>query len=103
VDPLDQHRAGLDGMTCAVCEGSVPRDAIHLLARRDDLAFVQVACPACESTTLAFVLDGTSDPGADAAPVSADDVLDMHVLLRGWDGGLLELLGRPGIGAGPAS
>ena len=92
-------------MTCAVCEGSVPRAAIHLLARRDDLAFVQVACPACESTTLAFVLDGapTGPSTSDAAPVSADDVLDMHVLLRGWDGGLSELLGRPGIGAGPAS
>jgi hypothetical protein len=106
VDPLDQHTAGLDGMACAVCEGSVPGGSIHLLARRDDLAFVQVACPACESTSLVFVLvepaaapDGRTAP----APVSGDDVLDMHVLLRGWRGGLTELLGRPSMGTGPGS
>ena len=97
MDPLDHVRAGLDGLACAVCEGSVPAASIQLLAHRDALAFVQVTCPACRSTTLAFLLEG--DAGGDAqpaaeAPVSTDDVLDMHLFLRDWRGGTSALLGE---------
>ena len=99
MDPLDHARSGPDGTTCAVCEGPVPAGSVHLLARRDDLAFVQVECEACRSTTLAFVLAGDVHTGPDAAPVTGDDVLDMHHLLSAWQGGLRELLaserGRP--------
>jgi hypothetical protein len=93
MDPLDHARPDPDGTTCAVCEGPVPAESIHLLARRDDLAFVQLECGACRSLTLAFVL--ASRPGATAAaPVTGDDVLEMHDLLSGWHGGLRELLAR---------
>ena len=96
MDPLDQVRAGLDGLACAVCEGSVPATSIQLLALRDALAFVQVDCPACRSSTLAFLLEG--EAGGDARPsveppVTADDVLDMHLFLRDWRGGTSALLG----------
>ena len=103
MDPLDHARPGPDGTTCAVCDGPVPAGSVHLLARRDDLAFVQVDCAACRSTTLAFVLAGTDDlhaPGDLAQgpdPVTGDDVLDMHRLLSGWHGDIRELLaGDPG-------
>jgi len=99
MDPLDQVRADLDGLTCAVCDGSVPAGSVQLLALRDELAFVQVDCAACRSTTLAFVVDGASgaDPARAAAapapqPITADDVLDMHLFLRGWQGDLGTLL-----------
>jgi hypothetical protein len=98
MDPLDHARPSPDGTTCAVCEGPVPAGSVHLLARRDDLAFIQVECATCSSTTLAFVL-ASGRVGADAKPVTGDDVLDMHDLLSGWRGGLRELLasepGRP--------
>ncbi|MBI3750336.1 MAG: hypothetical protein HY263_01605 [Chloroflexi bacterium] len=96
MDPLDHVRAGLDGLACAVCEGPVPADAIQLLAHRDALAFVQVECPACRSTTLAFLLEGEAgdEQGQTTeAPVSSDDVLDMHLFLRDWRGGTSALLG----------
>lgn len=95
MDPLDHVRASLDGLACAVCEGSVPAASIQLLALRDALAFVQVDCPACRSSTLAFLLEG-EDSGAPVradAPVSSDDVLDMHLFLRDWRGGTSALLG----------
>jgi hypothetical protein len=102
MDPLDHVRAGLDGLRCAVCNGPVPAGSVKLLANRDGLAFVQLDCDACRSTTLAFLLDGASDLRDDAPAnrasgaseaVSADDVLDMHVFLRGWQGGLADLVG----------
>jgi len=91
MDPLDPAPPGADGTTCAVCEGSVPAASIQLLARREDLVFVQIRCGACSSTTLAFVLDGNRAPDP-TGPVTVDDVLDMHRLLSGWQGGLRELL-----------
>jgi hypothetical protein len=99
MDPLDHVPAGLDGLVCAVCDGSVPAESVRVLAHRDGLAFVQLECGACRSTTLAFILDGVSDHRDDAPrsgggeAVSADDVLDMHVFLRGWQGGLADLVG----------
>jgi hypothetical protein len=97
MDPLDHVRADLDGLTCAVCDGPVPAGSVQLLAHRDALAFVQVDCAVCRSTTLAFVVDG--EPGSDASvalpsaePLTGDDVLDMHLFLRGWQGDLSSLL-----------
>lgn len=99
MDPLDHRSQGPDGTICAVCEGPVPAGSVQLLARRDDLAFVQVDCRACRSTTLAFVLDADLGSEIRALPVTTDDVLDMHRLLSAWQGGLRELLasepGRP--------
>jgi len=99
MDPLDHVRAGLDGLVCAVCDGPVTAGSVHVLAHREGLAFVQLDCGACRSTTLAFLLDGNSELRADAPAggrgeaVNADDVLDMHVFLRGWRGGLADLVG----------
>jgi len=100
MDPLDHLRALPDGVRCTVCDEHVPAERIRLLAWRDDLAFLQIDCGHCLSTTLGFSmasdveaaaadgLEGT--PAADA--ISADDVLDMHQLLAGWHGDLAGLL-----------
>ena len=69
-------------------------DRIRLLARREDLAFVEIACTGCGSTTLGFVVDGDRADAtpARATPVTADDVLDMHATLENWQGDLRSLL-----------
>jgi len=97
MDPLDHLKALPDGMPCSVCGERVPSDAIRLLAWRDDLAFLQLECAACLSTTLGFAVDGRpEDPGARfdsrPTPISTDDVLDMHQLLADWRGDLASLL-----------
>jgi hypothetical protein len=95
MDPQDHLRALPDGVTCTVCEDRVPVECIRLLAWREDLAFLQIDCPACRSTTLGFVMpDGDS---SDVIPppgqaVSSDDVLDMHQFLAAWKGDLASLL-----------
>jgi hypothetical protein len=95
MDPLDHLTTRLDGHRCSVCEVVVPADRVRLLAWRDDLAFLQLDCTGCLSTTLGFVSaepapDGERRPAA--APISADDVLDMHQLLATWRGDLAGLL-----------
>jgi hypothetical protein len=95
MDPLDHLIALPDGLRCSVCDERVPETRIRLLARRDDLAFLEIDCGACLSTTLGFVLGGRSDASQarlEAPPVSSDDVLDMHELLAGWRGDLAGLL-----------
>lgn len=110
MDPLDPGRARLDGLRCAVCDGSVPPDAVQTLAWREGLTFAQIACDACSSSTLAILVDGSGleapvmdarapdgdveEPGG-AERVTSDDVLDMHLLLRTWQGGLRELVTDP--------
>jgi hypothetical protein len=106
MDPLDHLLALPDGPLCSVCDERVPVDRVKLLAWRDDLAFLQLDCASCLSTTLGFVLGGQSDgpavaPRAD--PITADDVLDMHQLLAGWRGDLSGLLAQDDRGpADPA-
>ena len=95
MDPLDHLGTHLDGHCCSVCDASVPADRVKLLAWREDLAFLQFECAGCLSTTLGFVMTsqaGDADRPAPAAPISSDDVLDMHQLLATWRGDLTGLL-----------
>jgi hypothetical protein len=101
MDPLDHLLALSDGHRCTVCDERVPVDRVKLLAWRDDLAFLQLDCSACLSTTLGFVVAGARDepaPVDGADPISSDDVLDMHQLLATWRGDLTGLLAPPGRG-----
>lgn len=95
MDPLDHLGTRFDGHRCSVCDASVPADRVKLLAWRDDLAFLELDCGDCLSTTLGFVMVSQADLAdhpAQAAPITTDDVLDMHQLLAAWRGDLTGLL-----------
>jgi hypothetical protein len=101
MDPLDHLIALPDGLRCTVCDERVPATRLRLLARRDDLAFLEIDCASCSSATLGFVLGGRTDgpmpadeasPADERPPISGDDVLDMHQLLASWRGDLAGLL-----------
>jgi hypothetical protein len=112
MDPRDQLRPLLDGVGCTVCGSLVPAERIRILAHRDDLAFVELSCPGCGSTTLGMlqaagdgsaVLDvapfGELTPADEArrtgsGPITARDVKAARAFLAGWDGDLLGLLRR---------
>ncbi|MEA2611431.1 MAG: hypothetical protein QOI37_180 [Chloroflexota bacterium] len=110
-----------DGATCTACGAAVPSGRIRTLARRDDLAFVELDCPACGSSAVGLLLsrpgpDGApfldvgEDPspssaarGADARPaygayarpaITAADVEAVRMDLAAWDGDLVTWLGR---------
>jgi hypothetical protein len=71
---------------------------MRVLARRDDLLFMEFRCGACASLTLGFVFarDDRHMPDvvrlAGAPPIGCDDVLDMHEHLAAWGGDLRSLL-----------
>ena len=67
MDPRDRLPPFVNGVECAVCGLTVPRDGIRVLASRDDLTFVELACESCRSESLGIVVATDSwpiDPGA---------------------------------------
>ena len=101
MDPRDVPEQFAEGVDCAACGQSVGHESVRVLAVRDDLAFVEVDCPACGCEGLAILLgelgDGPSSRlPSDAPPVDVDDVIAMRSFLAGYSGNLSELAGRNG-------
>jgi hypothetical protein len=92
-----------DGVSCTACGASVPAGRIRILAHRDDLAFVELACQTCGSSALGLllaadelgeppVLDVAADPAPIDPAITLDDVVSMRDHLAAWDGDLRGLL-----------
>ena len=113
MDPRDHPRPLRDGASCTACGASVPTSEIRILAQRDDVAFVELDCTSCHSTTLALLIepadgDGTStldvaDDAADghirpvraiAGPITEQEVEALRRDLAAWDGDLVGWLER---------
>jgi hypothetical protein len=115
MDGPDWLRTQLTSFTCPACGRRYRGSKIRLLAERDGLFFVDLDCARCGSHTVAIVtveIDETSasitdisdlmspeelrehlgeDLPAGAAPVTADDVLEMHEFLSGFRGDISRL------------
>ena len=63
-----------DGASCTACGVPVPTGRIRILARRDDLAFVQLDCVACGSAALGLLMDSTASGGEQVLDVAGDPV-----------------------------
>ena len=109
MDGAEWLRTQLTSFGCAACGRGYQPEGIRMLAERDGLWFVDLACLMCGSQATAIVTitldDGTErraeDPELEpvvaalpAPPVDLDDVLDVHQLLARYEGALLGLLRR---------
>ncbi|HUQ78510.1 MAG TPA: hypothetical protein VM427_06540 [Patescibacteria group bacterium] len=73
MDPRDDLDSLAGGVGCAACGELVPTDRVRVLARRDDIAFVEIQCVACRSESLAIVI-GASPSAEPVRPASAGRV-----------------------------
>jgi len=97
-----------DGALCTACGVPVPTGRIRILARRDDLAFIQLDCVACGSAALGLLMDspaaggeqildvagdpvpaGGSNRGSTVRAISRADVDAIRDDLAAWDGDLV--------------
>ena len=119
MDGAEWLRTQLTSFGCAACGQPYGTGRIRLLAERDGLYFVDLACASCASQAVAIVtieLDEDDEPQADAGdliqivadagrparpPLTIDDVLDMHQVLVGFEGGTTALLERLDTGPRP--
>ena len=101
----------IESFTCPACSRAYAGSEMRLLAERDGLYFLDLDCASCGSQTVAIVTIELDDaeasiadlsivphrlPPADmaapgAAPVSADEVLDMHEFLTAFEGSISHL------------
>lgn len=110
MDGAEWLRTQLTSFGCAACGRAYAPEGIRMLAERDGLFFVDLACLMCGSQATAIVtieLEDGATPRADVpelepaaaiggrgAPVDLDDVLDVHQLLSTYEGDLAGLLRR---------
>lgn len=112
----------LTAFTCPACRCNYEAGSIRLLAERDGLFFVDLDCAACQSKSVAIVTIGMDDAeaaiaeipiihelpehieprprGASEAPISPDEVLEMHEFLAHFRGDVDQLLSQSSRQAG---
>lgn len=73
MDPRDDLDSLADGVDCAACGQFVPTDRIRVLARRDDIAFVEIHCAACRSESLGIVIAADQDADGDQPDADGRD------------------------------
>jgi hypothetical protein len=73
MDPRDDLDSLAGGVDCAACGILVPGDGVRVLARRDDIAFVEIHCPSCRSESLGIVI------AADDDAIGPDDEAEVAV------------------------
>ena len=101
MDPRDRLPPFANGVDCGACGRLVPLERIRILASRDDLTFVELDCPGCQSESLGIIVqssDGSASgatygeflPADDARfrealPIGPDDVRTVRELLARGD------------------
>jgi hypothetical protein len=108
MDPRDDLGSLAGGVDCAACGSFVPTDRIRVLARREDISFVEIDCATCRSESLGIVIAGGDDDNRsstygefgppdeerfrEALPIGPADVHLVRDLMT--RGGLAALVGR---------
>jgi hypothetical protein len=93
--PSDRLRPLQAGAACTACGATVPTGRIRILASRDDVAFIELDCPACGSEGIGLLI-ADIDPEA-ITPIAPGEAAALIDHLHGWDGdlvGWLEAIGH---------
>lgn len=93
---------------CPVCGRSLKGCDVQVLSHEDERFHLQVTCAQCQVTfivVLAIAGGAVEDIEAEEAavvavteeaePISVDEILDLHLFLKGYQGTLKELIQQP--------
>ena len=92
---------------CPVCGRSLKGCQIEVLSHEDERFHLQVTCAQCQVTfvvVLAIAGGGVGEseiaepavePVAQVEPISVDEILDVHLYLRDFQGTLTDLIQHP--------
>ncbi len=98
----------LASVKCAVCGQHYQVDKISILDHEEDLWFLEASCFACETQCLVAVIikeeevpqavtdltEAELDSFESAGALTTDDVLDIHDLLKDFDGDFSQLFAQ---------
>jgi hypothetical protein len=97
----------LSQIRCPVCDHHYSPDDILVMGHQDELWILAILCPECETSGLILaIVEGQQEPSEPftdltpeeigrfkgRGPITADDVLDFHELLRDYRGDLADLV-----------
>jgi hypothetical protein len=93
---------------CPVCGRSLKGCDVQVLSHEDERFHLQVTCAQCQVTFIVVLaiaggaadeVEGSSqpvsEPVAAAEPISVDEILDMHLYLKSFQGTLKDLIQQP--------
>ena len=94
---------------CPVCGRSLKGCDVQVLSHEDESFRLQVTCAQCQVTFIVVLaiaggalsgieseIDTAPEPArAVAEPISVDEILDLHLYLKGFQGTLTELIHQP--------
>ena len=94
---------------CPVCGRSLKGCDVQVLSHEDESFRLQVTCAQCQVTFIVVLaiaggalseieaeVESTSKPAGPAAePISIDEILDLHLYLKSFQGTLTELITQP--------
>lgn len=92
---------------CPVCGRSLKGCDVHVLSHEEERFHIQVTCAQCQVTFIVVLaiagaavdeIESTEQieeavPAAE--PISVDEILDLHLFLKGFQGTLKELIHQP--------
>jgi hypothetical protein len=90
---------------CPVCGRSLKGCDVQVLSHQDERFHLQVTCAQCQVTFIVVlaiaggaveeVAETAEEPVAAAEPISVDEILDLHLYLKSFQGTLKELIQQP--------
>jgi hypothetical protein len=93
---------------CPVCGRSLKGCDVQVLSHEDERFHLQVTCAQCQVTFIVVLaiaggaveeIESTSQPVGEpvpaAEPISVDEILDLHLYLKNFQGTLKELIQQP--------
>ena len=93
---------------CPVCGRSLKGCDVQVLSHEDESFRLQVTCAQCQVTFVVVLaiaggameeIEGSvaepAEPVVEAEPISVDEILDLHLYLKNFQGTLTELIQQP--------